>query len=212
MLELVRVTSRLQLMSVLLPTVPMDITVITPTLARLTDITARPISAAAFLSARVRGSMAAITRQATVAVRDSATSVAAGSAAASVVDSGAAINSALVVGSGAASLVAAGDVNRRKSRLFCKRLALIPAVSFLKTAVRQLPACLETYGTLPYGKLRIKLEAEDLMLGAADFDTAREFIEKLSALRGQSRQKTMSALLKLAVGVKLGDQLALVGV
>ena len=39
-------------------------------------------------------------------------------------------------------------------------------------------------GALPYGKLRIKLEAEDLMLGAADFDAAREFIEKLSALRG----------------------------
>ena len=50
------------------------------------------------------------------------------------------------------------------------------------------------------------------MLGAADFDAAREFIEKLGALRGQCRQKTMSALLKPAVGVKLGDQLALVRV
>ena len=191
MLELVRVTSRLRLMSVLLPTVPMDITVITPTLVRLTDITAPHISIAAFLSARVRGSIAAITRQVTVLwdpVLDSATSVAAGSTAASVVDSGAAINCALVVGSGAASLVAAGDVNRRKSHLFCERLALMPAV-FFKTAVRQLPACLETYGTLPYGKLRIKLEAEDLMLGAADFDAAREFIEKLSALPDKAGRK-----------------------
>jgi hypothetical protein len=124
----------------------MDITVITPTLARLTDITAPHISIAAFLSAPVRGSIAAITGQVTVlsdpiliegsmAVRDSATSVAAGSAAASVVDSGAAINSTLVVGSGAASLVAAGDVNRRKWHRFCKRLALMPAVFF---QIRQL--------------------------------------------------------------------------
>jgi hypothetical protein len=124
----------------------MDITVITPTLARLTDITARPISAAAFLSARVRGSMAAITRQATVAVRDSATSVAAGSAAASVVDSGAAINSTLVVASEAAPLVAAGDVNRRKAHLFCKRLALRPAVFFQRRQLDSYPRASKLMG------------------------------------------------------------------
>jgi hypothetical protein len=127
----------------------MDITVITPTLARLTDITARPISAAAFLSARVRGSMAAITRQVTVLsdpILDSATSVAAGSAAASVVDSGAAINSTLVVASEAAPLVAAGDVNRRKAHLFCKRLALRPAVFFQRRQLDSYPRASKLMG------------------------------------------------------------------
>ena len=50
------------------------------------------------------------------------------------------------------------------------------------------------------------------MLDAADFDAARELIEKLKSLRGQSGQKTVSTLLKLAVWVKLGDQFALVRV
>ena len=50
------------------------------------------------------------------------------SAATSVADSGAAINSTPVVGSGAASRVAAGDADRRKSHLFGKRLAPTPAV------------------------------------------------------------------------------------
>src|ERR1700758_1833465 len=102
-------------MSVLLPSVPMDITVITPTLARLTDTTVPNISIAAFLSARVRGSTAstgAITGLVTAASGPAliAGSMAVGdsvrprSEATPVADSGAAINSApVVVGSGAAS-------------------------------------------------------------------------------------------------------------
>ncbi len=86
-----------------------------------------------------------------MAVRGSATSVAAGSAAASAVDSGAAINSALGVGSGAASLVAAslgvaGDVNRRKSHLFCKRLALMPAVFFQRRQLDSYPYASNSWG------------------------------------------------------------------
>ena len=47
------------------------------------------------------------------------------------------------------------------------------------------------------------------MLGAAELDAAGELVEKRQALRGKHGQEAMGALLKLAVGVEMGEQFAL---
>lgn len=59
---------------------------------------------------------------------------------------------------------------------------------------------------------KVLLKVEDLMLGAAEFDAAGEFIQKLHSLLRKYRQKAVVALLQFTVGIKMSRQLTLVGV